>query len=68
MIIVNTAASACLVTVIESAAYVQVDDSRPAIRRVEHDVDREIRAHPLAAFPHAGWIAQILDSGHFRMP
>lgn len=50
------------------ASYLLLDDSTPSIRRVEYDVDREVKA--LAAFgrPHADWIARILKSASPQMP
>ena len=50
------------------AAYLLLDDGAPAIRRVEYDVDREIRALGDCGLPHAGWVARILDSGRAQMP
>ena len=45
------------------AAYLLLDESKPAIRRVEYDVDRELKALSLSRIPHADWIAKILASG-----
>jgi hypothetical protein len=50
------------------AAYLLLDDSRPAIRRVEYDVDKEIKALQSSGLPHAEWVAKVLDSGSFQMP
>ena len=50
------------------AAYLLLDDFTPAIRRVEYDVDKEMRALSGCALPHAGWVAKMLDSGCFQMP
>ena len=50
------------------AAYLLLDESKPAIRRVEYDVDREIKALSGCAIPNAGWVAKMLDSGCFQMP
>ncbi len=50
------------------AAYLLLDDSTPTIRRVEYDVDRELKALGGCGFPHADWVAKILASGRPQMP
>lgn len=50
------------------AAYLLLDDSKPEIRRVEYDVDREIKAVFACGFPHADWIAKMLASASPQMP
>jgi diadenosine tetraphosphatase ApaH/serine/threonine PP2A family protein phosphatase len=50
------------------AAYFLLDDSKPAIRRVEYDVERELKALENCGLPHADWIAKILESGRPQMP
>ena len=50
------------------AAYLLLDGSAPAIRRVEYDVDRELKALSTCGFPHTGWIAKILVSASPQMP
>jgi predicted phosphodiesterase len=50
------------------AAYLLLDESKPAIRRVEYDVDKELKALCGCGFPHADWIAKILASGRPQMP
>ncbi len=50
------------------ASYLLLDDSEPAIRRVEYDVDREIKALSACGLPHADWIAKILESGCYQAP
>jgi hypothetical protein len=44
-----------------------LDDSQPAIRRVEYDVDIELEALAGCGFPHADRVAKILRSGCFQM-
>ncbi len=44
------------------ASYLLIDDSVPVVRRVQYNVDREIRAITAAALPHADWVARILRS------
>ena len=50
------------------ASYLLVDESGPAIRRVEYDIDREVRTLADCGLPHAGWVARVLESGCFQMP
>ena len=39
------------------AAYLLLDESKPAIRRVEYDVDNELKALSDCGLPHADWPA-----------
>jgi len=50
------------------AAYLLLDESRPSIRRVEYDVDRELKALSACGLPHADWVARTLDSATPQMP
>ena len=50
------------------AAYLLLDESKPAIQRVEYDVDKELKALSGCGLPHADWIARILESGSAQMP
>jgi predicted phosphodiesterase len=50
------------------AAYVLLDESTPAIRRVEYDVESEIKALSGCGMPHSGWIAKMLESASPQMP
>ena len=50
------------------AAYLLLDESTPSIRRVEYDLDRELKLLSVCGLPHAGWVARILASGAFHMP
>ena len=50
------------------AAYLLLDESVPSIRRVEYDIDRELKALWACGLPHADWVAKILASGRFQMP
>ena len=49
------------------AAYLLLDEGRAEIRRVEYDVDREIRALYACRFPHAERVAKMLKSGRPQM-
>jgi diadenosine tetraphosphatase ApaH/serine/threonine PP2A family protein phosphatase len=48
------------------AAYLLLEDSKPSIRRVEYDVEKEIKALSISGIPHADWIAKILTSARQR--
>ena len=50
------------------AAYLLLDESKPAIRRVEYDLDKELKALSSCGLPHADWVAKILESGRPQMP
>jgi predicted phosphodiesterase len=50
------------------AAYLLLDDSQPEIRRVEYDVDSEIKALSACGLPHSDWIARTLESASPQMP
>src|ERR1051326_7185230 len=50
------------------AAYLLVDESGPAIQRVEYDMDRELKALRSCGLPHAVWVARMLESGSPQMP
>jgi predicted phosphodiesterase len=50
------------------AAYLLLDDSQPSIRRVEYDLDRELKALAASRLPHAEWVARILQSASPQMP
>jgi len=48
------------------AAYLLLDDWEPSIRRVEYDVDRELKTLRGSGSPHADWIARTLESGCYQ--
>jgi predicted phosphodiesterase len=50
------------------AAYLLLDGSVPAIRRVEYDIEKERRALIECGLPHAAWVARILESASPQMP
>lgn len=50
------------------AAYLLVDESGPSIRRVEYDVERELRALRVCRLPHAEWVEKMLESASPQMP
>ncbi len=50
------------------AAYLLLDDSKPTIRRVDYDVEKEIKALSACGLPHSDWIAKILRTATVQMP
>jgi len=68
MIVANTGSVSLSDDGDRRAAYLLLDESKPAIRRVEYDVDKELRALSSCGLPHADWIAKTLESGRPQMP
>jgi predicted phosphodiesterase len=50
------------------AAYLLLDGRIPSIRRVEYDVDRELKALAASGLPHSDWMAKMLESARPQMP
>jgi predicted phosphodiesterase len=50
------------------SAYLLVDDSKPAIRRVEYDVAKELKTLSQCGLPHADWVARILETASAQLP
>lgn len=50
------------------ASYLLSDGSSVTIRRVEYDLDKELRALSASGLPHADWIARTLRSAGPQMP
>jgi diadenosine tetraphosphatase ApaH/serine/threonine PP2A family protein phosphatase len=50
------------------ASYLLLDESRPEIRRVEYDLDRELQALAVCGLPHADWVARMIESASPQMP
>jgi predicted phosphodiesterase len=50
------------------ASYLLLDRPSPTIRRVEYDVEKELKALPSCGLPHADWLAKILRTGSPQMP
>jgi len=50
------------------ASYLLLEDGRPAIRRVEYDIEREIRSLKDSNYPQAAWLAEILRQGKYVPP
>jgi len=68
MIVANTGSVSLSYDGDRRAAYLLLDESEPTIRRVQYDVDRELKALAACGLPHADWVAKILDSASPQMP
>jgi predicted phosphodiesterase len=68
MIVANTGSVSLSYDGDRRAAYLLLDDSKPQIRRVEYDVDREMKALSACGLPHADWVAKTLESACPQMP
>src|SRR5260370_28241120 len=68
MIVANTGSVSLSYDGDRRAAYLLLDESKPAIRRVEYDVDRELKALAACGLPHSDWFAKILESASPQMP
>ena len=68
MTVINTGSVSLSYDGDRRAAYLLLDDSRPEIRRVEYDVEQEIKDLNERAIPHADWIAQQLRSAAPQRP
>jgi len=68
MIVANTGSVSLSYDGDRRSAYLLLDDGKPAIRRVEYDVDRELEALAASGLPHADWMARILESASPQMP
>jgi len=68
MIVANTGSVSLSYDGDRRAAYLLLDESKTEIRRVEYDVERELKALSICGLPHADWVAKILESGRPQMP
>jgi predicted phosphodiesterase len=68
MIVANTGSVSLSYDGDRRAAYLLLDGSTPTIRRVEYDLDKELRILSGCGLPHAEWIARMLDSASAQMP
>jgi|SRR5215472_5964146 len=50
------------------ASYLLLEDGVPTIRRVEYNLDRELRLLSASGLPHADWIARTLKAARPQMP
>jgi predicted phosphodiesterase len=50
------------------AAYLLIDDGTATIRRVEYDIEKEMKALSACALPHSDWVIGILRTATPQMP
>ena len=67
MVVANTGSVGLSYDGDRRAAYLVLDGSKPTIRRVEYDVDKELVALARCGFPHADWMARILATARPQM-
>jgi predicted phosphodiesterase len=67
-LVVNTGSVSLLYDGDRRASYLLLDGSSPMIRRVEYDVDEEVKALSSSGLPHADWIARTLLAASPQMP
>lgn len=68
MIVANTGSVSLSYDGDRRAAYLLLDGSTTAIRRVEYDVDKEIKILSTCGLPHADWVAKTLERACPQMP
>jgi predicted phosphodiesterase len=68
MTVVNTGSVSLSYDGDRRAAYLLLDDSKPSIRHVEYDVEKEIQAVFGCGLPHADWVAKMLETASPQMP
>jgi putative phosphoesterase len=50
------------------ASYLLLDGTKPTIRRVEYDLDKELKALATCGLPYTDWTAKILKTARPQMP
>ena len=68
MVVANTGSVSLSYDGDRRAAYLLLDDSKLTIRRVDYDVESELKALSNGDLPHAQWVANMLTTGCFQMP
>jgi len=68
MIVANTGSVSLPYDGDPSASYLLLDDFKPATRRVQYDLNKELKALSNSGLPHADWIARVLKSGSPEAP
>lgn len=68
MIIANTGSVSLPYDGDVRASYLLIDDAGPSIRRVDYDMDRELKLLSRCGLPHVEWIASILKLSRPTMP
>ena len=68
MLIVNTGSVSLSYDGDARAAYLLMNGSNPTIRRVEYDVEKELKTLSDCGFPHTDWVAKILRTKSPLLP
>jgi predicted phosphodiesterase len=68
MVVANTGSVSLSYDGDRRSAYLLLDRLEPTIRRVEYDVDEELKALSQSDLPHADWIARTIVAGRPQMP
>ncbi len=68
MIVANTGSVSLSYDGDRRASYLLLNDSKPEIRRVEYDLDNELKLLAGCGLPHADWVAKMLRSAGPQMP
>lgn len=68
MLIVNTGSVSLSYDGDRRAAYLLMDDAKPIIRRVEYDLEKELKTLSGCDLPHSDWVARILRSCSPQLP
>jgi predicted phosphodiesterase len=50
------------------SSYLLIEDGKPAIRRVEYDVEKEVGRLLASNYPHKEWFAEIRRRGSYVPP
>jgi predicted phosphodiesterase len=68
MLVINTGSVSHSYDGDRRAAYLLLDGSKPTIRRVEYDLEKEVKALSTCGLPHSDWVIRILLSASPQMP
>lgn len=68
MIVANTGSVSLSYDGDTRASYLLLDGSTPTIRRVEYDLDKELKALSSCGLPHADWVARSLEAASPQLP
>jgi predicted phosphodiesterase len=68
MIVANTGSVSLSYDGDRRAAYLLLDDSNASIRRVEYDLEKELKGLSSSGLPHSDWVAKTLRSARPAMP
>ncbi|MGB8522827.1 MAG: metallophosphoesterase family protein [Candidatus Acidiferrales bacterium] len=68
MIVANTGSVSLSYDGDRRASYLLLHDAKPQIRRVEYDLDRELKSLAASDLPHADWLAKTLATATPQIP